>query len=119
MWASELEADGEQRAAYRIGGEHLAASSEERAVGEARQEALLSHPANFNLRAGLIASAKANAAGKKRRRGIVELLDQALAHAKPGALLDYGTSADGSCLFHALAAGGLLDDIPASFVIIP
>ena len=54
------------------------ASSEEQAVGEARQEALLSHPANFNLRAGLIASAKANAAGKKRRRGIVELLDQAL-----------------------------------------
>ena len=72
---------------------------------------------NFDLRAGLRASAKKHAAERKLRQQQVEQLALAVEQAEPCATLDHDTPGDGHCLFHALAAGGLLDDIPESLTV--
>ena len=76
-----------------------------------------SDPRNFDLRAGLRASAQKTAAARKLRQQQVEQLALAVEQAEPCATLDHDTPGDGHCLFHALAAGGLLDDIPESLTV--
>ena len=68
-------------------------------------------PRNFDLRAGLRASAQKIATERKLRQQQVEQLALAVEKAEPCATLDHDTPEDGHCLFHALAARGLLNDI--------
>jgi len=93
--------------------EDTKASNEARAVGAAITE----DPRNFDLKAGLLASAKSRANKKKAWEGQVQELEAAVAAEEGYARLDFSTPSDGHCLFHALAGGGLLDGIPESLTV--
>ena len=70
-----------------------------------------------DLKAALLESAEQEAQKKQQWDEEVSLLGIALNGAEEGAVLDQTTPTDGHCLFHALAHGGLLRDIPGSLTI--
>ena len=64
-------------------------------------------PSSFELSLAQHASAKPGAMSES---AVVDALQSQLDRLEPGALVDKSTPKDGHCLFHALAAAGLLQD---------
>ena len=73
--------------------------------------------ASQDLKAALLESAQIEARKKQAWQEQVDLLSQSLASFEQGAQLDCSTPADGHCLFHALAQGGLVEGIPGSLTV--
>ena len=74
-------------------------------------------PKNYDWKAAIADSLQNRKAKEAKHEQGVQDLANAVNAAEDGAGLDYSTPKDGHCLFHALAAGGLLSDIPESLTI--
>jgi hypothetical protein len=74
-------------------------------------------PRNFDWNAAVAASLKSKGERRLREGQEIQMLAAALEIAEGGARIDKNTPEDGHCLFHALAAGGLLSDIPESLTV--
>ena len=74
-------------------------------------------PRSFDLAAALLASATDKAQRRKTWDERVSVLAAKVTALDAAASLDLTTPTDGHCLFHALAAGGLLAGIPESLTI--
>ena len=78
---------------------------------------VMENVASQDLKAALLESAQIEARKKQAWQEQVDLLSQSLASFEQGAQLDCSTPADGHCLFHALAQGGLVEGIPGSLTV--
>jgi hypothetical protein len=85
------------------------------------QSSLGQDPRLFDWKAAIAASLHLKGERKllklKQLKQEVQLLEAAVDVAESGACIDQNTPEDGHCLFHALAAGGLLSDIPESLTV--
>ena len=71
----------------------------------------------FDFKAALQASKEAAKKQELEQKARIDSLTQAVSTPEQGASLDFSTPGDDHCLFHALAKGGLLKDIPESLTV--
>ena len=85
-------------------------------LGSFHDELILAaaHPEANRLRAAMNDPFAENAAATRRTMRQRRSLQSSLDDLEPGAVLDVNTPVDGSCLFHGLVRGGLVQGIPGS-----